>query len=475
MRTVVGRYLLYTRNAILIIGLSIALYVLSTYNFLLFHSFVEFSTIIIMFSIFVIIWHSREYKNEPYFEFLGTGYLFVITIGFFHTLAYKGMNVFTGASNLPTQLWIAARYLEAFTLVLAPIFLFKSIDRIKIYFCYSVVTILVLCSIFFWNIFPDCFIEGSGLTTFKIVSEYVISLLFLASFIILSYNKTYFSESVFNKLSLFIFVTICAELSFTLYLDLYGVMNVTGHILRFISFIFLYLALAELGLTKPFYSMYLQLKSHELQVAILRQELQNNLFIASAHLEIFEDTKNPDYLKNVKQSLKESVLIIDSVKKIAGSGETMLKTYYIRPEIEKIVKSELKDINVDIQGNCSVQADEGILYVLSEIIRNISEHSHSEIADISLEEKDELCVIKINDYGIGIPKSIKNDIYRKKLIINKGKKRGLGGYISGSIINRYNGKIMIEDNKPSGTAVIIQLKKYRKYNLEKLTSKSGNK
>ena len=46
---------------------------------------------------------------------------------------------------------------------------------------YAVGTSFLIGTIFL-GIFPDCFVEGRGLTPFKVVSEYVIIAIFLASF-----------------------------------------------------------------------------------------------------------------------------------------------------------------------------------------------------------------------------------------------------------------------------------------------------
>ncbi|MBW2324263.1 MAG: PAS domain-containing sensor histidine kinase, partial [Deltaproteobacteria bacterium] len=94
----------------------------------------------------------------------------------FH-VAYKGMGVFKGDSaNLSTQLWIAARYLEALSFLFATFFLKWRQRTIFVFTFYAAVSGLLLFTIFFWQIFPVCFQEGAGLTAFKKTSEYVISL-----------------------------------------------------------------------------------------------------------------------------------------------------------------------------------------------------------------------------------------------------------------------------------------------------------
>jgi len=62
---------------------------------------------------------SFPYRRNHPFLVISVGYLGVAILDTLHTLAYKGMGVFPEASaNLPTQLWISGRYLEAITFLL---------------------------------------------------------------------------------------------------------------------------------------------------------------------------------------------------------------------------------------------------------------------------------------------------------------------------------------------------------------------
>lgn len=90
---------------------------LPLYSFLLFHIVAEFYSIIIAGTIFIIVFNLKDQIEHGYLKFIGISYLYVGTIDFFHTLAYKGMNIFTGFdTNLATQLWISARYMESISL-----------------------------------------------------------------------------------------------------------------------------------------------------------------------------------------------------------------------------------------------------------------------------------------------------------------------------------------------------------------------
>lgn len=168
-------------------------------------------------------------------------------------MAYKGMGVFSGYdANLPTQLWIAARYLQSASLLVAPAF-FKVRPRLHyLLFFYSVISALTLAAIFRGNVFPDCYIEGMGLTPFKIVSEYIIIALLIAALLLLNKNRVQFEPGVFKLLALSIIITIFSELAFTSYVGVYGFFNLLGHFLKILAFYLFYKALVETSLKRPY-------------------------------------------------------------------------------------------------------------------------------------------------------------------------------------------------------------------------------
>ena len=186
-----------------VVAVLLVLWFISTQNFLLFHTFVEIAGIAVAFAIFIIIWNSRKVVPDGFFLIVGISFLFIGGIDLIHTLAYKGMGVFsTTSADLPTQLWIAARYFQSITFLIATLFIARSITREKKYdagiiigACTAAMTLL-FASIFVWQNFPQCFIEGTGLTPFKIYSEYLISLILVATIIILYRKREHLDPAV---------------------------------------------------------------------------------------------------------------------------------------------------------------------------------------------------------------------------------------------------------------------------------------
>ncbi len=240
------------------------LYLLSRYNYLLFHGIAEVFSILIAWSIFIIAWNTRKTALNGYLLFLGIAYLFVGGIDLVHTLAYKGMGVLRGyQTNLPTQLWIAARYLESISLLVSPFFLRRRLKPAWAFAAYVTASILIFLAIFVWDVFPACFMEGAGLTAFKKVSEYVICAILLGALAYLYRGRERLGRRVFLMLSASILVTVASELSFTLYMDPYGLFNQLGHFLKIVSFYLIYRAVVVTSLTEPYDLLYRELKESE--------------------------------------------------------------------------------------------------------------------------------------------------------------------------------------------------------------------
>lgn len=248
---------------IFIVSLSIV-YLLSLYSYLLFHSLAEMFYVSIAFAIFILVWISRRIIDNNFFIFLGISLLFVSIFDIVHLLAYKGMGVFPGFdANLPTQLWIVARYMQSLSFIAAFFFINRKIKTGWVFFAYIVISILAFLSIFYWKNFPDSYVEGQGLTQFKIISEYVISFIFLASIALLFKKKAVFNNDTFSFLVIAIFITILSEQSFTHYLSVYGFFNLLGHILKIVASYFLYKAIVVVGIERPQDLLYRKLKQSE--------------------------------------------------------------------------------------------------------------------------------------------------------------------------------------------------------------------
>ncbi len=250
------------------VGVVAGLYLTSLYSYLLFHSLAEMFSIVIAACIFIIAWHSRGYLENNYLRFLGVAYLFVGGLDLLHTISYTGMGVFPSQGpNLPTQLWIAARYMESLSLLAAPFLTGRKVRIEAILAGYALLTALIIVSVFLSDFFPTCYRETAGLTPFKKVSEYGICLVLAGAMVRLYRRRSQFDPAVFRFLMGSIGLTILGELAFTLYVSVYGVFNMLGHLFKVVSFYLVYKAFVETGFETPHRILYNDLARSREQLA----------------------------------------------------------------------------------------------------------------------------------------------------------------------------------------------------------------
>ncbi len=227
----------------------LALWGVSMKNFLFFHTAVEFMAIFTAFFIALLGLSTRSFAKNKLFAKLGSLYLFVGVVDFFHTLAFKGMGVFPHfTANEPTQLWILGRSVEVLGLLLLFAAPNLSLESASVAFALS--SALGVWSVF-EGVFPDCFVEGEGLTTFKVVSEY--ALVAVVVLLLARLKSSEEAELVEFRGTLFpaLLFTALAELSFTLYEDVYGFYIVVGHLFRFLSYYTVFEGLLLQALLNP--------------------------------------------------------------------------------------------------------------------------------------------------------------------------------------------------------------------------------
>jgi len=275
-------YLTILAGALVLSGL----YFSSLYNYLLFHSIAEIFSIIVAFGIFIIAWNSRRFLDNNYFIFIGISYLFVGHVDLAHTFAYPGMGIFQGyGTNTAAQLWISARYIESLALLIAPLIIGRKLKVNLLFLVYGLTISIGAVSIFYWQNFPVCFVEGVGLTTFKKTSEYVISAILLGSIFTLYRKRGDFDSNVLRLLVVSIILTVASELFFTLYVHAYGLPNLIGHFLKIVSFYLIYKAIIETGLVRPYDLLFRSLKRSEERFRDLYEEAPN------AYLSVSTDSR----------------------------------------------------------------------------------------------------------------------------------------------------------------------------------------
>ena len=363
-------------------GVSIAaLYLLSRINYLLFHSSVEVFSIVIAFAIFAVAWNARRIMDCNYLLFIGIACLFVGGVDLLHTLAYEGMGVFLeNGANLATQLWIATRYMLSFSLFAALFFANRKFRPNAVMAGYFITTALILGSIFYWGNFPQAFVDGVGLTSFKVISEYVISFILVCSIGLLIRKRSEFSGDVVKLMVAAMAVSIAAEMTFTLYTDVFGIANVIGHLLIVVSFYLIYKALIETGLTKPYNLLFHDLKQNEIALTEYTNELTdvNDQLVREAaerkKAEVKQKTLQDQlehYSKHLEALVEEKTKQLKDSERLAAIGQTAgMVGHDIRNPLQAII-GEVYLANSEIASLPDSEEKTNLLESLNMIKQNI--------------------------------------------------------------------------------------------------------
>ena len=169
-----------------------------------------------------------------------------------------------------------------------------------------------------------------------------------------------------------------------------------------------------------------------------------------------------EYMSDIITAVKGQAVTLSNEEDVSFTVGELLKRVNI------LMKHELK--NAIIYLNILMKTDENIIIngdvnSLVQVINNMISNSiqsyngkPEQNIDVIVEKENNNLLISIRDYGSGIPKKVKDKLF-KEMITTKGKNgTGLGLYMSYSTIKaHFNGDINIDSEEGKGTTFTITL------------------
>lgn len=227
------------------------------------HMFAETFSVIVSMLVFALVFSTgkREQSGNP--VLLASAFFAVGLLDFAHTLSYPGMPDFVtqGSIEKAIYFWLVPRYIVAIALFFAALQSWKKVLRLPNRY-WLLLASISLTAFFYWlglyhlDTIPRTFIEGQGLTTFKIAAEYgIIAILLVPA--VLFYLQAKKSQSLdARNLYAATVITILSELCFTLYANLTGVFILLGHTYKAIAYIYILRALFIFVVREPHQKLY---------------------------------------------------------------------------------------------------------------------------------------------------------------------------------------------------------------------------
>ena len=247
-------------------------YVLGRYDFLLFHTVVEWTSCVVACAVFMILWNVRRHLDSGFYLILGVACLAMGVLDLVHVLAYREISIFPGLDeNASISAKTMGRWITGVSFLVAPLFLHRRVNATAVLATY-VAAIVVAMVIILTRSFPDCYRERLGMTSFQQVSRGVSGMVFLVAAWGIFRRRSEFDIDVFPLLLACWLSASLSECLSAISPDFSAHSKVFAHLLQLLSVLLLYETFLDVGLTKPQEVLFRSLKKSEERLLRLERE-----------------------------------------------------------------------------------------------------------------------------------------------------------------------------------------------------------
>lgn len=490
-------------------------YVSSRHSHALVHNVVEVFCVAVASAVFFICWNARRFIDKGGVLLLGIAYLPVAAFELLHMLAYREMGAFAWADvDLPFQLWICARSIEAGSLCLVPFLLERRLRPGPVLLGYLALS-LVLTAGVFGGLSPRCLADSEGLTGFaKAVEFAIVGLLGIAGVALFRRRGALEPTSISLLLAVVAF-SAGAELSFLLQGSFSGFANVLGHYLKLVSFFLLYQLFVVKGIRRPFALLFhglqqsraalaeensrlvaAQRELDEKNVALEQLNARMNEFLGIVAHDIrsplsvvkmyamvlirqLEEEKQADALQHLQTIKRNADLSLELVADLLDIAAIESGKLTLRPcstdlvslvgrtvEVNRLL-AERKAIGIQYEpdpGLPRLTVDPlRIVELLNNLLNNAVSYSPEETTiAVKLQQKNGAAILSVKDQGQGIPADEQRLLFQPFGTTSvKGtageKSTGLGLAIVRKIANAHRGKVWVESRPGAGSTFYVSL------------------
>ncbi|PKL62686.1 MAG: hypothetical protein CVV31_04890 [Methanomicrobiales archaeon HGW-Methanomicrobiales-2] len=191
-----------------------------------------------------------------------------------------------------------------------------------------------------------------------------------------------------------------------------------------------------------------------LYLDILTHDIGNTENVSNLYAELLVETldgESAGYAEKLKRSVQKSIEILGIVSKIrriyAGPPD-------IRPtDLDAVIRAEtanFPEASIRYEGTSrQVLADDLLCEIFGNLIGNAVKYGGSGVAiTVRVEEQDGEVLVSVEDTGPGIPDADKQVIFHRYEQQKRGVGEGLGLYLVRILVERYGGRIRVEDRVP---------------------------
>ncbi len=206
-----------------------------------------------------------------------------------------------------------------------------------------------------------------------------------------------------------------------------------------------------------------------LYLDILTHDIRNTENVSNLYAELLADMLGGEaagYLENLQRSIQKSIEILGTVSTIRRIHQASreLKPMDLDAAVSGVIENFPNSAIHYTGAHCQVRADDLLSVIFDNLIGNAVKYGGPDVVIVvRTEEQDNKVLVTVADTGPGVPDEEKSEIFRRYEKKKRGVGEGLGLYLVQILVERYGGRVWVEDrvagHPEEGAAFRFTLKK----------------
>ncbi len=210
-------------------------------------------------------------------------------------------------------------------------------------------------------------------------------------------------------------------------------------------------------------------ETEEFLHSMLRHDLKNKSNIVQGYLQLVEEhdleEEVESLIEKAVEANKEETEMIEKVRKLRQIEDAEEEPVDVIQVIEDMVeekKEMLEDLELNLETDltsCEIEGGPFLEELFENLVDNSIKHSDGDLVKISIEDKGNEVLSRVEDDGVGIPDEIKDKIFERGFKKGENAGSGLGMYLVKKIVESYDGRIEVKDSELGGAKFEVYLEK----------------
>lgn len=206
----------------------------------------------------------------------------------------------------------------------------------------------------------------------------------------------------------------------------------------------------------------LENKTEVLQLVnrVLRHDLMNIFSVLKSGLRIYAADQSPEILRTITKRMNDGIALIREMNALGNLDDKKKKlTPFSSEALVEMLEENFPDLKIELEGKAEIWADSFIHSVFINLASNAIRHGKANQINLKFQTNNAGTIVHFCDNGNGIPKEIWEKIFELNYVFGKSGNTGIGLYILKRVMERYNGKVEIQNLETDKTCFVLEFPK----------------